>query len=154
LVKNMMETMEVLGVDPQDEVGHEETPTAATTGGQENAHSSLDNAGPPGAASSNLHNSGSPGAAYPSSKMLYPAITAGPHQATTVSPGDKAQRKRKGLTPEQKQKLEQMQQEQEAVRKVRVDNVSQKLLEKISVWTETDRSPAVTDAFQKKMQVV
>lgn len=130
--------MEVLGVDPQDEVEAEEMSHSASTDGQANAHSNVEK----------------PTTTYSTSKISYPAITAGPHPPSTVAPGDnKGQKKRKTLTPEQKQKLEQMQQEQEAVRKERVANVSQKLLEKISVWTETDRSSNVTEAFQKKMEV-
>ena len=67
---------------------------------------------------------------------------------------DKGQKKKKGLTPEQKEKLQQIQQEQENVRKERVANLSEKLLQKISVWIETDRSEIVTEAFKTKMQVL
>jgi hypothetical protein len=131
--------MEVLGVDPLDEVEAEADDFPAT----------VDH----GNASPDIEKSTHPTVTPSTSKASYPAITAGPHQPSAVAPGDKGQKKGKGLTPEQKQKLEQMQQEQEAVRKERVANVSQKLLQKISVWTETDRSTAVTEAFQKKMQV-
>lgn len=140
MVKNMMETMEVLGVDPQEEVEAEVASSSAPTDGQ-------------GSASSNVDKPSYAATSYSTSKTAYPAITAGPHQPSTIVAGDKGQKKRKGLTPEQKQKLDQMQQEQEAARQERVASVSQKLLEKISVWTETDRSPNVTDAFQKKIQV-
>lgn len=135
-----MDTMEVLGVDPQDELDPEDANHSAATVEQENARP-------------NMETPTQPTANHSTSKVSYPAITASPHQPSAVAPGDKGQKNRKGLTPEQKQKLKQMQQEQEAIRKERVGNVSQRLLEKISVWTETDRSPAVTEAFQKKMQV-
>jgi hypothetical protein len=136
----MMETMEVLGVDPEDEVEAEDTSPSSATDEQGNVHS-------------NVEKTPYPTTTYSTSKVSYPAIAAGPHQPSAVATGDKGPKKKKGLTPEQKQKLEQMQQEQEAIRKERVANVSQRLLDKISVWTETDRSPAVTEAFQKKMQV-
>lgn len=137
----MMETMEVLGVDPQEEVQAEVTTPSATTDG-------------PGSDRSNVEKPVRASTSYSTSKTSYPAITAGPHQPSAIAAGDKGQKKRKGFTPEQKQKIDQMQQEQEAVRQERVTSVSQKLLDKISVWTETDRSPNVTEAFQKKMQVV
>src|SRR5438270_6968690 len=136
----MMETMEVLGVDPQEEVEAEVTSSSVPT----DRH---------GSASSNVREPSYTATSSSATKTAYPAITAGPHHPSTIVAGDKGQKKRKGLTPEQKQKLDQMQQDQEAVRQERVASVSQKLLEKISVWTETDRSPNVTDAFQKKMQV-
>lgn len=132
-MKNMLETMEVLGLDPQAEVGAEhersDPPTNATSSSYAGVSSST------------------------SPRKGYQAITAGPQEAAELTPSDKPTKKGKGLTPEQKQKLALMQQEQENVRKERVTALSQKLLEKISVWTETDRSSNVTEAFKTKMQV-
>ena len=137
----MIETMEVIGVDPQDEV-------EAENGGRSNAPDSSTN---PSSSSASTSAPDPPGR-----KTAYPAITAGPNAtSTTVAPtADKGQKKKKGLTPEQKEKLQQMQQEQENVRKERVANLSKKLLQKISVWIETDRSAIVTEAFKTKMQVL
>jgi hypothetical protein len=138
----MMETMEVLGVDPQDEV-------EAENGGRSNAPE----------ASTDAESGSTPTSApIPTGrKTAYPAITAGPHpqSSTTVTPtADKGPKKKKGLTPEQKEKLQLIQQEQENIRKERVANLSEKLLQKISVWIETDRSEIVTEAFKTKMQVL
>jgi hypothetical protein len=148
----MMETMEVLGVDPQDEVEADihSTTAAASEPAAKSLTSGLDR-------ESKL---------IPRPRGLgqsYPVITAGPQASSTGDSGltsaesrdnqGNVQKKHKGVTPEQKQKLDEMQKEQEAIRKERVDNLSQKLLDKISVWTETDRSAAVTDAFLKKMLV-
>lgn len=137
-----METMEVLGVDPQDEVEAEsgnQSPVPETT--------TQSDSEPAAAPTPNM----------PIRKTAYPAITATPHPhsptSSTVAAGDKGQKKRKGLTPEQKEKLQQIQQEQELARKERVESLSQKLLQKISVWIETDRAPVVTEAFKKKMEV-
>jgi hypothetical protein len=150
----MMETMEVLGVDPQDEVEAEA-----------DIHSTAAAASEPAAKSptSGLDRESQFTPRPPASGRSYPAITAGPQASSSGDSGlasaesrdnrGNVQKKRKGLTPEQKQKLDEMQKEQEAIRKERVVNLSQKLLDKISVWVETDRSAAVTDAFQKKMQV-
>ena len=141
LLKNMMETMEVLGVDPQDDV-------EAENGSHSNAAET--STSPP----SDSTSTSAP--VPPGRKTAYPAITAGPHPhtSTTVTPtAEKGQKKKKGLTPEQREKLQLIQQEQEKIRKERVANLSEKLLQKISVWIETDRSPLVTEAFKSKMQV-
>jgi hypothetical protein len=160
LLKNMMETMEVLGVDPQDEV-EAEAPSAkdpATESGQPTP------SGPSaGSGTSSPVRAGTPGTSTPPSygarRGAYPAITAAPHvhgsssSLASAEKQDKLGKKKKGLTPEQKAKLEQIQAEQETIRKERVDVLSKKLLEKISVWIETDRSATVTEAFKKKMEV-
>jgi hypothetical protein len=151
----MMETMEVMGLDPQDEIEIEgkPKPSAAATA------SETQKAPPP------YSEKGSQPTPGPSvAKRPLPAIAAGPQAPPTgesgiTSPESRESRgngskKRKGLTPEQKQKLDEMQKEQEAIRKVRVDGLSKILLDKISVWTETDRTASVTEAFKKKMQVL
>ena len=139
LLKNMMETMEVLGVDPQADIEGEKVNTdAPTTTEQNNSQGSPDY---------DTTSTTSP------RKTAYAAITAGPHSSPAVASPDKGSKKRKELTPEQKEKLQQIQQEQENVRKERVAILSKKLLDKISVWVETDHSANVTEAFKKKMQV-
>ena len=139
LLKNMMETMEVIGVDPQEEVDEEKANTTTHTAtGQNSSPASSDH---------------DPASVTSHHKSAYAAITAGPHSSHTVTTSDKGSKKRKGLTPEQKEKLQQIQQEQESIRKERVAILSKKLLDKISVWVETDQSAAVTEAFKKKMQV-
>jgi hypothetical protein len=141
----MMETMEVLGVDPQDEVEAER--------GNNSDMPQPTPQQPPTYPSPSQTPSPAPSAS--ARKTAYPAITAAPHpqSPSSVAPSDKSQKPRKGLTPEQKQKLQEMQEEQENIRKERVAILSKKLLDKISVWAETDRSATVTEAFKKKMQV-
>lgn len=138
LLKNMMETMEVLGVDPQADLEGEKVKTDTPTTTEQNSQGSSDY---------DTTSTTSP------RKTAYPAITAGPHSSPAVATPDKGSKKRKELTPEQKEKLQQIQQEQENVRKERVAILSKKLLDKISVWVETDHSANVTEAFKKKMQV-
>jgi len=140
LLKNMMATMEVLGVDPEDEVEAEQ--------------SSNSNAAAQSTADSSPDYKDDSGTVPPPRKGAYAAITAGPQAPTPGSLAEKGQKKKKGLTPEQKQKLQQIQHEQETIRQERVAILSQKLLEKISVWIETDRSQIVTEAFKKKMEVI
>jgi hypothetical protein len=134
----MMETVEVLGVDPQDEVDAENTTSSIAPQHDDHADSTQ--------VSTHATNA-------PSRNTAYPMITDGSQPSHTAAPVDKGQKKRKGLTPEQKQKLQKIQQEQETIRKERVATLSQKLLDKISVWVETDRSAIVTEAFKTKMQV-
>src|SRR5277367_868126 len=93
LLKNMMETMEVLGVDPQAEMEGEKVDTAVPTTTEQN-HSQ-------GSSDHDTASSTSP------RKTTYPAITAGPHSSPAVAAPDKGSKKRKELTPEQKEKLQQ-----------------------------------------------
>jgi hypothetical protein len=122
----MMDTMEILGVDPEDEVEAESKSQPEV---------------------STISSSAVP------RKTQFQAITAGPDTSSAVSTSEKSHKKRKGLTAEQKERLELMQKEQEIKRKERVSVLSKKLLDKISVWAETDRSKAVTEAFKTKIQV-
>lgn len=64
---------------------------------------------------------------------------------------DKDERDKRGLTKEQRDKLTELRKEQERARKERVDNLTEKLLSRMSVWTETDKGRDVTAAFQQKM---
>lgn len=157
-----MDTMEVLGVDPQDEVESETkpsenpTPTASNTGSKVN----LTSRNPiypaimpaPQASTAASHASPHAGPEMPSSAQGHSPTTA-QTPGTSGSIEKPPQQKKKGLTPEQREKLEAIQREQEAVRMVRVATLSEKLLRKISVWIETDRGQNVTEAFKKKMKV-
>jgi hypothetical protein len=157
----MMETMEVLGVDPQDEVESETkpsenpTPTASNSGSRVNlaSRNPMYPAIMPAPQPSAAANDAAPhaGPERPSSGHAQSPTIA--HTPGTPSSPEKFPKKKKGLTPEQKAKLEAIQQEQETVRKERVATLSEKLLQKISVWIETDRGQNVTEAFKKKMQV-
>ncbi|KAJ9150352.1 DnaJ-like protein 1 [Pleurostoma richardsiae] len=62
-------------------------------------------------------------------------------------------KKKGGLTKEQREQLAAYEKERARVRKERVDTLAQKLLDKISVWTETDKSGDVTRAFQEKIRL-
>lgn len=64
---------------------------------------------------------------------------------------DKEERDKRGLTKEQRDKLTELRKEQERARKERVDKLTEKLLSRMSVWTETDKGRDVTEAFRQKM---
>ena len=61
--------------------------------------------------------------------------------------------KKKGLTKEQQEKLEAYERERRKAREERVETLSKKLIDRISVWTETDKRPDVTKAFEEKTRL-
>ncbi|UNI23202.1 DnaJ-like protein [Purpureocillium takamizusanense] len=63
------------------------------------------------------------------------------------------EKKKGGLSKEQREQLAEFERERARVRKERVDMLSQKLLDRISVWTETDKGSDVTKAFREKMRL-
>lgn len=62
-------------------------------------------------------------------------------------------KKRGGLTKEQREKLEAYEAERRKKREERVDTLAKKLIDRISVWTETDKGAGVTAAFQEKTKL-
>lgn len=66
---------------------------------------------------------------------------------------EKDKKKKAGLTKEQREKLAEYERERARVRQERVDTLAKKLLDRISVWTETDKGPDVTKAFLEKMRL-
>ncbi|KAL2890768.1 DNAJ domain containing protein [Ceratocystis lukuohia] len=88
---------------------------------------------------------------------IRPALMASEHvepEATSTDLNDAENKKKKaGLSKEQREQLAALEAERQRVREERVTKLSQKLLDRISVWTETDKSIDVTRAFQTKMQL-
>lgn len=62
-------------------------------------------------------------------------------------------KKRGGLTKEQREELVAFEMERRRIREERVNTLSRKLIDRISVWTETDKGPDVTVAFREKMRL-
>lgn len=62
-------------------------------------------------------------------------------------------KKKTGLTKEQREKLAEYERERARVRQERVDTLAKKLLDRISLWTETDKGKDVTKAFQEKIRL-
>jgi len=157
----MMDTMEVLGVNPQDDIPTDATASASTSTSPPpptNPTSSQPAASQPTTSTSAAPTEPSSGYSTPTRRQALPAITSGPsNPAPTPSPQptsdlDRRRKKKGGLTPEQKAKLDQIQKEQEKIRQERVSILSKKLLDKISVWIESERSPSTTEAFKTKME--
>ena len=76
--------------------------------------------------------------------------------AAGLTPEEKELRKKekkKGLTKEQQERLAQYEEERRKARQERVDTLVRKLVDRISVWTETDKGPEVTHAFEEKIRL-
>ncbi|KAI5282856.1 hypothetical protein KEM54_002535 [Ascosphaera aggregata] len=63
------------------------------------------------------------------------------------------EKKKGGLTKEQKDRLQQFEEERAREREERVSTLSRKLVDRLSVWTETDKSPRMTEAFKSQMHL-
>jgi len=61
--------------------------------------------------------------------------------------------KKKGLSKEQQERLAAFELERRKAREERVETLSRKLIDRLSVWTETDKRAAVTTAFQEKIRL-
>ncbi|KAG6235492.1 hypothetical protein E4U25_004747 [Claviceps purpurea] len=89
---------------------------------------------------------------------LRPALADKAHDdAASATEGEAGQkekeRKKSGLTKEQREQLAAYEAERARIRKERVETLTQKLLDRVSVWTETDKGDDVTRAFQEKMRL-
>lgn len=65
----------------------------------------------------------------------------------------KKEKKKGGLSKEQREQLAAYEKERARVRQERVDTLARKLIDRISVWTETDKGADVTKAFQEKTRL-
>lgn len=75
--------------------------------------------------------------------------------AAGMTDGEKelrAKEKKKGLTKEQREELAAYEAERERIRRERVDTLAKKLVDRLSLWTETDKGKDVTDSFRGKMK--
>ena len=77
-------------------------------------------------------------------------------EAAGVTEGEKelrAKERKKGLSKEQRAELDAYEAERRRVREERVKTLAKKLIDRLSVWTETDRGPDVTHAFREKTRL-
>ncbi len=61
--------------------------------------------------------------------------------------------KKRGLSKEQREELAAYEAERKKIRDERVETLAKKLLDRISIWTETDKGSDVTKAFQEKTRL-
>lgn len=90
---------------------------------------------------------------------LRPALTDKSHEDLSAG-GERGelseeakQKKRAGLSKEQREQLAAYEKERARIRQERVDTLARKLIDRISVWTETDKNADVTRAFQEKTRL-
>lgn len=95
----------------------------------------------------------------PTSIPLRPALMDRPSDHLTAQQAEqetveaKEKKDKRGLTKEQREQLAALREEQEKARKERVDKLTEKLLDRVSVWTETDKGRDVTESFRSKMRL-
>jgi hypothetical protein len=65
----------------------------------------------------------------------------------------KKEKRKGGLTKEQQEKLDAYERERRKAREERVETLAKKLIDRISIWTETDKRPDVTRAFEEKTRL-
>ena len=76
-------------------------------------------------------------------------------EAAGLTPEERELRKKekkKGLTKEQREELAAYEAERKRVRDQRVNDLTKKLTDRLSVWTETDKGHDVTKSFEEKMK--
>ena len=64
------------------------------------------------------------------------------------------EKKKGGLTKEQREELAAYEMERKRIRDERVDSLSKKLIARLSTWTETDKGKDVTHAFEEQTRLV
>jgi len=88
---------------------------------------------------------------------LRPALMDRPSDEVAESESGNSDLKKKdkkgksSLTKEQREQLAAYERERALIRQQRVDTLARKLLDRVSLWTETDKGPDVTKAFQSKI---
>lgn len=65
----------------------------------------------------------------------------------------KKDKKKGGLSKAQREELAAYEKERARIRRERVDTLAKKLIDRISIWTETDKGADVTRAFQEKTRL-
>ncbi|EPQ67691.1 Bgt-2263 [Blumeria graminis f. sp. tritici] len=65
----------------------------------------------------------------------------------------KKDKKKGGLSKAQREELAAYEKERARVRQERVDTLARKLIDRLSIWTETNKDPDVTRAFQEKTKL-
>jgi len=65
----------------------------------------------------------------------------------------KREKKKAGLSKAQREQLLAFEKERALIRQARVDTLAKKLVDRISIWTETDKGADVTRAFQEKTRL-
>ncbi|CAN9260833.1 unnamed protein product [Alternaria alternata] len=126
---------------------------------------------PPAYAENTAESSTAPRAASPASRTSTPQSRGIPIRAAIMDKSEEQarmeaegmtdaekelrekQKKKAGLTKEQREELAAYEMERKKIRDERVANLAKKLIDRISVWTETDKATDVTAAFKEKIHL-
>jgi len=73
--------------------------------------------------------------------------------SAAASSSGKGKKKKGGLTKEQMDELEALDAERKKARQERVDVLVRKLIDRLSIWTETDKEQTVTHSFNEKTRL-
>ena len=134
-----------------------EAPTAASAGSATNLKPSASDLKPP----RNPSPSPSSGASTPRPRYGQQAIMDRSEEEAQMDAAGLTQEekelrrkeKKKGLSKEQREELAAYEAERRRIREERVETLAKKLLDRISIWTETDKGKDVTAAFQEKTRL-
>lgn len=74
-------------------------------------------------------------------------------EKATATGAAKKEKKKKGLTKEQREQLMALEREREAAEAARIEKLTQALTDRISILTETDRGADVTASFREKIRL-
>ena len=137
------------------------TPGMPKTPGVPPSSSTTDLRPPPRDTSESPVNTPSSGASTPRHQFGQQAIMDRSEEdaqmdAAGLTPEERELRKKekkKGLTKEQREELAAYEAERKRIREERVNTLAKKLLDRVSIWTETDKGPEVTKAFQEKTRL-
>ena len=137
------------------------TPGMPKTPGVPPSSSTTDLRPPPRDTSESPVNTPSSGASTPRRQFGQQAIMDRSEEdaqmdAAGLTPEERELRKKekkKGLTKEQREELAAYEAERKRIREERVNTLAKKLLDRVSIWTETDKGPEVTKAFQEKTRL-
>ncbi|KAH6851874.1 X-domain of DnaJ-containing-domain-containing protein [Alternaria alternata] len=164
-----------------EKVEAEKTPATATAGATPAAGTTETTApnapppvyaeAPPAYAENTAESSTAPRAASPPSRTSTPQSRGIPIRAAIMDKSEEQarmeaegmtdaekelrekQKKKAGLTKEQREELAAYEMERKKIRDERVANLAKKLIDRISVWTETDKATDVTAAFKEKIHL-
>jgi hypothetical protein len=113
----------------------------------------------PAAESPNPYSSGSstPRRGIPMRPALMDRSHDDPDTDPNITPEEaelrRKEKKKAGLSKEQREEMLAYEKERKRIRDERIDTLARKLIDRISIWTETDKGPDVTKAFQAKTQL-
>ncbi|KAK9237684.1 X-domain of DnaJ-containing-domain-containing protein [Lipomyces kononenkoae] len=171
LIKELTKTIEITQLDEEDEFSvksdatdappseadHKSGSTGTTTAEKPKVYSTFDTTTPSGAAT-NQSSQPTSGTSTPKPVLALPYSEGhttekpGTHVSEKQAEKKKPEKKRSGLTAIQRAELEKLEAERKVARQERVQHLTKKLIERLSVYTETDQADDVKRSFYQKTE--